>query len=103
MTAAAGSSRPGATVQRPVAARYPGRAVTLLALRLIHRGTIAVTVIVAGLSALVVVQYRQTFADALDSASLAALAANPAIRTLFGRPVALTDPGGSRSGALARS
>jgi ABC-2 type transport system permease protein len=32
--------------------------------------------------------------DNLDAASLAALAANPAIRTLFGEPAALGDPGG---------
>jgi ABC-2 type transport system permease protein len=49
---------------------------------------------VAGLSALVAVQYRQLFADTFDPASLRALAENPAIRTLFGEPVALDDPGG---------
>ena len=68
--------------------------VTRLALRLVRRGALAVAAIVAGFSALVVVQYRQTFAGALDSAALQALAASPAIRTMFGRPLALDDPGG---------
>ena len=46
------------------------------------------------MSALVAATYRSTVGDSLDAASLAALAANPAIRTLFGEPVALDDPGG---------
>lgn len=72
----------------------PGRAVTGVAVRQIRRGALLVLVVVAGLSALVAVQYRQVFAGAFDSASLRALAANPAIRVLFGEPVALDDPGG---------
>ena len=39
-------------------------------------------------------QHRRLFADGFDVASFDALAANPAIRILFGRPVALHDPGG---------
>ncbi len=72
----------------------PGRAVTSLAIRQVRRGAAIVLIAVAGLSALVAVQYQQLFAGAFDSASLRALAANPAIRVLFGEPVALDDPGG---------
>ncbi|RLK09565.1 hypothetical protein DER29_6093 [Micromonospora sp. M71_S20] len=43
------------------------------------------------MSVLVVVGYRS---EALDPAALAALARNPAIRTLFGEPVALDQAGG---------
>ena len=43
------------------------------------------------MSALVVATFRSA---ALDPAALGALARNPAIRTLFGEPVALADPGG---------
>jgi ABC-2 type transport system permease protein len=42
----------------------------------------------------VVGTYRSTVGDALDARALAALAENPAIRTLFGEPVALDDAGG---------
>jgi ABC-2 type transport system permease protein len=51
-------------------------------------------VIAGGLPAFVAVQYRDTFAGAIGVSSLTGLAENPAIRTLFGRPVALDDPGG---------
>jgi ABC-2 type transport system permease protein len=71
-----------------------GPAVTGLAVRLLRRGTLVVTGVVAGLSALVVMQYRSLYGDAFDAGSFQALAENPAIRTLFGRPVALDDPGG---------
>ncbi|MFD3458281.1 ABC transporter permease [Nocardia fluminea] len=49
---------------------------------------------VAGLSAVVAVQYQTTFAETLDADALRALAENPAIRILFGEPRALDDPGG---------
>ena len=52
------------------------------------------------MSALVVAMYHS---QALDPAALVALARNPAIRTLFGEPVALDDPGGFtvwRTGAV---
>jgi ABC-2 type transport system permease protein len=52
----------------------------------------------------VVVQYRYTFADPGDAASLQVLAQNPAIRVLFGVPVALDNAGGFtvwRTGAFA--
>ncbi|MGW0433597.1 hypothetical protein ACWDV4_13800 [Micromonospora sp. NPDC003197] len=71
-----------------------GRAVTRLAVRQIRRGALVVAGLAAGMSALVVTTYESTVGDALDAAALAALAENPAIRTLFGPPVALDDPGG---------
>lgn len=72
----------------------PGRAVTGLAVRQVRRSLLLVTIVVAGLSAVVAVQYRTTIAESGGAASLEALAGNPAIRTLFGTPVALDDPGG---------
>ncbi len=75
--------------------RAPGRAMALtgLAVRLIGRGATIMVIVTAGMSALVVQQYRG-LAGAFDLASMQALAENPAIRVLFGRPVALDDPGG---------
>jgi len=69
----------------------PGRATAYLAARQIRRGALIVTAISAGMSALVVAMYHS---QALDPAALEALAGNPAIRTLFGEPVALDDAGG---------
>lgn len=74
---------------------HPARAVAGLATRLIARGAAVVLVVAAGMSALVVVTYDQVIGSAPGGAtSLTALAANPAVRTLFGEPVALDDPGG---------
>ena len=71
--------------QRPVIPpAAPARAAAGLAARQIGRGALLVAVLSAGMSALVAVQYRATVAGTLDVASLAALAANPAISTLFG-------------------
>jgi hypothetical protein len=67
--------------------------VTALAVRTVRRGTVVVTAVAAGVPALVAVQFSQ-LARELTGGSLAALAENPAIRTLFGPPVALDDPGG---------
>jgi ABC-2 type transport system permease protein len=71
-----------------------GPALTRHAVRQIRRGTAVVLAVAAGMSAAVAAQYATTFAGALDRAALEALAANPAIRALFGPPVALDDPGG---------
>ncbi|MEU4679018.1 hypothetical protein [Micromonospora sp. NPDC023737] len=71
-----------------------GQAVIGLAWRQVRRGALIVTAIVAGMSAMVAGTYASTVGDALDTAALVALAENPAIRTLFGDPVALDDPGG---------
>lgn len=65
-----------------------------LAVRLIRRGFLILLILLPGLSAIVVVQYRYTFADAADAISLQVLAQNPAIRLLFGVPVALDNAGG---------
>ena len=80
---------------RPPLPARPGRAVTRLAGRLIGRGAGIVLAVAAGMSALVVVTYDEVIGSAPGGAvSLAALAANPAVRTLFGEPVALDDAGG---------
>jgi ABC-2 type transport system permease protein len=81
------------TVHQPTGA--PARAVCGLAARLVRRGACVVLAVAAGMSALVVATYDGIIASAPGgAASLAALAGNPAISTLFGEPVALDDPGG---------
>ncbi|WP_327396830.1 hypothetical protein [Streptomyces phaeochromogenes] len=50
--------------------------------------------LVAGMSAVAVAAHRSTVKDQVDAAALEALARNPAIRTLFGEPIALDDAGG---------
>ncbi|MGW1452930.1 hypothetical protein ACWCO3_32495, partial [Micromonospora sp. NPDC002411] len=75
-------------------ARVIGSTVTRLALRQVRRGALIIVALVAGMSAMVAATYASTVGDALDAAALAALAENPAIRTLFGQPVALDDAGG---------
>ncbi|WP_410660454.1 ABC transporter permease [Amycolatopsis sp. lyj-112] len=69
-------------------------AVTRHFARRMRRGVVIVALAAAGMSALVAGQYQSTFAGALDGSALRALAENPAIRILFGPPVALDDPGG---------
>lgn len=75
----------------PVAAAAPALVLTTLAAGQIWRGALVVTAVSAGMSALVVATFR---GEVLDPTALQALARNPAIRTLFGEPVALADPGG---------
>ncbi|MGI5151998.1 ABC transporter permease [Plantactinospora sp. CA-294935] len=77
-----------------LAGHHAGRAILGLALRQVWRGATIVVVAAAGMSAMVAATYASTVGDALDATALAALAENPAIRTLFGAPVALDDPGG---------
>ena len=72
----------------------PGRAVGRLVLRQIRRGALIVAVVCGGMSAIVAVQYRSMFQGGLAASGLQALAENPAIRILFGTPVALDDVGG---------
>jgi ABC-2 type transport system permease protein len=69
-------------------------AVARLATRLVHRGGLVVVAISAGMSALVAVSYDGMMTDSGAAGSLGALAANPAIRTLFGEPFALDTAGG---------
>ncbi|MEU9507357.1 hypothetical protein AB0D32_13865 [Micromonospora sp. NPDC048170] len=69
-------------------------AVTWLAVRQVRRGALIVIILVGGMSAMVATTYASTVGDAMDAATLAALAENPAIRTLFGQPVALDSAGG---------
>ena len=86
--------RPAATpTARPAREPGPGRAVTGTAVRQVRRGTAIVALLCAAMAVIVVEQYRG-LQGALGMDSLSALAENPAIRTLFGPPVALDDPGG---------
>ncbi|SNY77820.1 ABC-2 type transport system permease protein [Nocardia amikacinitolerans] len=85
-----------ATTVRPqqVNVSAPGRAAARLTRRQARRGAAIVALTATGLSALVAAQYRTTFADSIDAGALRALAENPAVRILFGTPLALDDPGG---------
>ncbi|WP_369133716.1 hypothetical protein [Modestobacter sp. I12A-02662] len=78
---------------RPAPACSAGRTATVAAARQVRRGTAIVAAVCGGMTALVVSQYRG-LDGALGAESLAALAENLAIRTLFGPPVGLDDPGG---------
>lgn len=69
-------------------------AVLSLALRQVRRSGTVVVAVASGMSALVAATYARTVGDGLDAAALAALAENPALRTLFGEPVALDTAGG---------
>ncbi|XTZ15365.1 hypothetical protein ACQSSU_28700 [Micromonospora echinospora] len=71
-----------------------GRAVTRLAVRQVRRGTVVVLTVVVGMSVLVAATYAETVGDGGGAEALAALAGNPAIRTLFGEPVGLDTVGG---------
>ena len=62
--------------------------------RLVRRGAVVVLVVAAGMSAVVVWQYRGLAADGFDPGAMRALAESPAVRIMFGKPVALGDPGG---------
>ncbi len=71
-----------------------GRAIARLTVRQVRRGALIVAAVCAGMSAVVAVQYRTTFEGSIDQSGLQALVENPAIRVLFGPPVALDDAGG---------
>ncbi|MEU5784675.1 hypothetical protein [Micromonospora lupini] len=74
---------------------YTGhRTVTRLATRQLRRPALAVVGVTVGMSVLVVNTYARTVGDATAAQALDALAGNPAIRTLFGEPVALDTAGG---------
>ncbi len=80
-----------ARTRRATAQADPGRVLVALAARQIRRGAATVVAVCAGMSALVVALYDS---QALDPAALDALARSPAIRILFGEPVALGQSGG---------
>lgn len=83
-----------AHASEPERTRSATAPITRLVLRQIRRGALIVATICAGMSALVAVQYHTTFQGSIDAAGLRALAENPAVRILFGRPQALDDAGG---------
>jgi ABC-2 type transport system permease protein len=72
----------------------PGRAVGRLAVRQVRRGALIVAVVCAVMSAGVAAQYQTMFQGSIAESGLQALVENPAIRILFGPPVALDDAGG---------
>ncbi|MBP2368035.1 polyketide antibiotic transporter [Pseudonocardia parietis] len=79
----------GAPAPRPTAA------VARLTTRWVRRSAAVVALVAAGMSAIVVASYDSVVAQAPGgAAALQVLATNPAIRTLFGEPVALDDSGG---------
>ncbi len=79
---------------RPAEPPRAGTAVTRALVRQLRRGTAVVAGVCGVLPAFVAAEYERTFSGAVGVDSLTALAENPAIRTLFGPPVALDDPGG---------
>ena len=90
------TAAPASTLRQAPAARGAGAGSAVLrhAVRLVARGAGVLVAVTAGMSGLVVWQYRSLYGDSFDASSLAALAENPAIRVLFGNPVALDNAGG---------
>jgi ABC-2 type transport system permease protein len=82
-----------APARPPAPLRSAGRTATTAAVRQIRRGATIVAALCGGMTALVAVQYRG-LDGVLGADSFAALAENPAIRTLFGPPVGLDTAGG---------
>ncbi|HET9516522.1 MAG TPA: hypothetical protein VFO77_02220, partial [Actinoplanes sp.] len=78
----------------PPAAGDPGHSVTRLAVRQLRRGALITLALTAAMPALVVSTYNTMMADPAAAGAIAQLAANPAIRTLFGEPIALDQAGG---------
>nr|WP_090343997.1 polyketide antibiotic transporter [Mycolicibacterium malmesburyense]CRL75235.1 putative exporter of polyketide antibiotics-like protein [Mycolicibacterium malmesburyense] len=76
------------------ARRSPRAAAIRLAVRQVRRGTLVVFAVCAAMSFLVAAQYKSTFQAEMSPEALRALAENPAIRVLFGTPMALDDAGG---------
>ncbi len=67
---------------------------TRLAVRQLRRAGVVVVALTAALPALVAATYTSIMADPAAAGSIAELAGNPAIRTLFGEPIALEQAGG---------
>lgn len=78
----------------PAGPRRALAALLALDLRLVVRGAVVLVSLIAGLTAVVVLQYATTFASPEDLRGLEVLAGNPAIRVLFGVPRALDQSGG---------
>lgn len=91
-TTSSTSSTMIATKARPVS--ESDTALVRHAWRLVRRSAAVVLVVAAGMSAIVVWQYRSLTADGFDVAAMRALANSPAIQIMFGKPLALDDPGG---------
>ncbi|MET8260164.1 hypothetical protein [Micromonospora sp. NPDC005205] len=72
----------------------PGRSISGLATRQLRRSGLIVLAVTAVMPALVAGTYTSVMADPAAAGSIAELAGNPAIRTLFGEPVALDQAGG---------
>ena len=89
MTTAVATDRPEAAPPRTAFA-----ALLALDLRLVARGGIILVTVIAGLTAVVVLQYAVIFASPEDVQGLEVLVGNPAIRVLFGVPHALDQAGG---------
>ncbi|GIE78672.1 exporter of polyketide antibiotics [Actinoplanes philippinensis] len=79
---------------RPASLPAPGRAVSRLAIRQIRRGGLIVVALTSGMTAMVAATFDTVMADPAAAGSLAALAGNPAVRTLFGTPAGLDTSGG---------
>ncbi|WP_432483603.1 polyketide antibiotic transporter [Kineococcus esterisolvens] len=84
---------PGAPVV-PAAAPGAGRAVGRLALRQVRRSGLATLLVALALTATVAASFDALVADPATLTGLLAVAQNPAVRTLFGEPVALETAGG---------
>ncbi|WP_432494066.1 polyketide antibiotic transporter [Kineococcus auxinigenes] len=78
----------------PATAPGAGRAVGRLALRQVRRSGLAVLLVAVALTATVAASFDALAADPATLAGLRAIAQNPAVRTLFGEPVALETTGG---------
>ncbi|WP_432535107.1 polyketide antibiotic transporter [Kineococcus arenarius] len=78
----------------PAAAPGTGRAVGRLALRQVRRSGLAALLVAVALTATVAASFDALAADPATLAGLLAVAQNPAVRTLFGEPVALETAGG---------
>lgn len=70
------------------------QSVRRLAVSQVRRGALIVAAVCAVMSAGVAAQYQTMFQGSIAESGLQALAENPAIRILFGTPVALDDAGG---------
>ncbi|WP_337060119.1 hypothetical protein [Kineococcus sp. G2] len=83
-----------APAQAPALPGSAGRAVGRLALRQVRRSGLATLLVAVALTATVAASFDALAADPATLAALRGIARNPAVRTLFGEPVALESAGG---------